>query len=148
MASKIVNQLLSQSLTKSDALSLLEELKEAAVKEAYLEGSKVSETAAVSPKADVYKDFEVARDEIDKIEVLTIVLPYELPAGSLKKIGREVKEINGSGILLDFKIDPKLIGGCALVYKGKMRDYSMKAALEEKSSQIRNNLNNFVAAIH
>jgi len=39
-------------------------------------------------------------------------------------------------LVFDFKVDPSLIGGCAFVYKGVYKDYSLRARISDNKDKI------------
>lgn len=64
---------------------------------------------------------------------LVIFVPHEPPDTEIYRI----KEKLGKEIKLRFKIDPTLIGGAALAYNGRYKDYSLKARFQEKDNQLK-----------
>lgn len=105
--------------TKQDARAKLEELELLAQKE-----------------AQDLAEFSKARVEIEAAPELTIFLARELPDEALVKMGQKARALFGDQLFLDFKVDRELLGGAALVWKGKYRDYSLRAKFEEMYPRI------------
>lgn len=67
--------------------------------------------------------------ELESLIILTLFLPFTLPAEELSSLGELVRKKFHPQLLLDIKYDPSLIGGCALAWKGVYKDYSLKKKL-------------------
>ena len=73
---------------------------------------------------------------IKKITPLTVYISFEMDTDEINKLGMWLrKEINPS-IVFETKIDPSLIGGCALSWKGILRDYSLRAKIQAEQTEI------------
>lgn len=75
-------------------------------------------------------------DSIEKKEPLILYLPFLFPEEELKKIGDFVKKKIDESTILEFREDKSLIGGCALVWHGKYKDFSLKKLIKEKRKEI------------
>src|SRR3990167_4327202 len=75
-------------------------------------------------------------NNISKLQVLILYLPFEVNDRIVEQIGQKTRIIFSQLLLLDIKYDPSLIAGCALVWKGILRDYSLKAKIEQEKAQI------------
>lgn len=73
--------------------------------------------------------------DVQQIETVKLFVAAELPQSGILKIGRWLGQ-NYPGFLFDIKIDPDLIGGAALSYKGIYKDYSLKARIEERKEEL------------
>lgn len=76
---------------------------------------------------------------INQLKTLIIYLAFEPDNTSLTLIGKYVRKTIPSAnlpMLLDIKYDRSLIAGCALVWNGIYRDYSLKSRIEEKKQLI------------
>lgn len=87
-------------------------------------------------KDNVYKIFVDLENKIQNLKLLTIYLTFEPDDVVVKEIGIMVRKTFGSFLPLDIKYDPTLIAGCALVWKGVYRDYSLRAKIEERKGEI------------
>lgn len=70
--------------------------------------------------------------EIKKVRELVIFSAIELPDDIIDNLGRKARALFGKDLFIEVKVDTGLIGGAALVWKGRYRDYSLKAKFEEK----------------
>ncbi len=77
------------------------------------------------------EDYNAARDEIKAIEPLYFYLPFELPEEEILKISSKLRRDYGKQFLIETRVDPQLLGGCALSYKGVYKDYSLKDRLNK-----------------
>lgn len=74
--------------------------------------------------------------KVAKIQKLTIFIAFEMPEPDLEKLGVWVRKNLRSDILIEIKIDPTLIAGASLSFKGVYRDYSLKMRIEENRERI------------
>ncbi|MBI2329999.1 hypothetical protein HYU94_01270 [Candidatus Daviesbacteria bacterium] len=88
-------------------------------------------------KDNVYKIFTELEAQIPKLPILTMYLVFEPDFMSLGQIGATVrKTFVQPTLLLDIKLNPGLIAGIALVWKGIYKDYSVKAKIEQRKEEI------------
>lgn len=87
-------------------------------------------------KENITKTFEEIDEALKKIQPLTIYIPFELPLESLNKLSAWLKNKFGRQLVLDIRLDPGLIAGCALVWNGVYKDYSLKSRLAENKEKI------------
>lgn len=102
--------------------------------------------------------------EIENAQVITIYLPFELPAETSQvetgagwflestahdlvaanmQLGRWFKTNLSEEILIDIRINTELIGGMALSYKGRYKDFSLKSQIDENKQKIIQSLSNY-----
>lgn len=93
-------------------------------------------TIAQINKDNVYELFTSIEKKIDSLPVIVMYLPFDAPEIEVAKYGTKARQNFGTSILLDIKYDPTLIAGCALVWKGVYKDYSIKSVLKEKHDEI------------
>lgn len=88
-------------------------------------------------KDNAYQIFSGLEMEISKIKTLTIYLTFEPDETTLSQIGVYArKTFNSPALLLDIRLDPNLIAGTALVWKGVYKDYSLRAKIESRKEEI------------
>lgn len=87
-------------------------------------------------KDNVYKIFSDLEEQSKKMEVLVMYLTFEPNDITLHQINSYIKKTFSSTFLLDIKFDPSLIAGTAMVWKGILRDYSLRASIEDKKGEI------------
>lgn len=78
---------------------------------------------------NIYSVFDKMEKSIKAIEALVLYLPYELPKEQLTEIGQNLREDYGNNFLIDIQINPDLVAGVALSYKGIYKDYSVKQSI-------------------
>lgn len=86
-------------------------------------------------KDNVYQIFTEMEKEISKLKTLTMYLTFEPDSAALYEIGAYIRTNFGPGFLLDIKLDPALIAGTALVWKGVYKDYSLRAKLQARKTE-------------
>ncbi|MCL4398032.1 F0F1 ATP synthase subunit delta [Patescibacteria group bacterium] len=123
----LVSQILTTCLTKSAALRELSSVED------QVRARKVSR-----------EDFDKAREEIKTIEPLYLYLPAQVPEENLQSIVGKLRRDYGDRFLIEIKIDPALLGGCALSYKGIYKDYSLKAKLEKNREALKKEFDKFL----
>lgn len=87
-------------------------------------------------KDNVYNIFTQLEKQVTELETLTIYLAFEPDENTYLSIGTFARKSFGSSLIVDTKLDPKLIAGAALVWKGVYRDYSLRSQIEQKKSEI------------
>lgn len=87
-------------------------------------------------KDNVYQIFSQIEKEIAKLPTLTMYLTFEADEATLAQIGTFARKTFGLPLILNIKLDPTLIAGTALVWKGVIRDYSLRTKIESKKAEI------------
>lgn len=88
-------------------------------------------------KDNVYQIFAVGENYLNQIEPLILYLPFEVDDQAQVLLGESVRQtFSKPGMVLDIKYDPTLIAGCALVWKGVYKDYSLRAKIDQKKEEI------------
>lgn len=95
-------------------------------------------------KDNVYQIFEAIEAKVNSIPVLLIYLPFEADNQAIYQIGTFLQKNFDSLFLFDTKFNPALIAGCALSWKGVLRDYSLRARIEEKKAEIMTGFKKFL----
>lgn len=86
---------------------------------------------------NIYKIFSDIENAGGNLSVLTLYLSFEPDESALSQIGSFArKTFNLPYLLLDIKIDPSLIAGTALSWKGVYRDYSLRSQLALKKREL------------
>lgn len=91
--------------------------------------------SSITPQ-NIYATFNKMEADIKAIEPLVLYLPYELPESEITQIGRQLRSDYGPNFLIEVTIDPNLIAGCALSYKGIYKDYSVKQKIADNKQAI------------
>lgn len=82
--------------------------------------------------------------KINQIKPLTLYLAFEVNEQVSLAIGLRVRELFQPDVLLDIKLNPALLAGCALVWKGIYKDYSLKAMIEARKTEILESFKKFL----
>ncbi len=80
--------------------------------------------------------FEGLEAEISKINPLTIYLAFEPGKEEINSIHSWLRQSLATKVVIETKLDPSLIGGCAMVWNGVYKDYSLKARIQAQRTQI------------
>ena len=86
---------------------------------------------------NLYARLEDLESKLSKLPTVTIYLPIFLPIYEVPKLGDWVRKNVQTGTIIDLKADPDLIGGCALVWKGTYKDYSLRYYLDKSKESIK-----------
>lgn len=95
-------------------------------------------------KDNLSEIIEGLETQINKLEVLTIFLPFDTTDEGLTQIGIYTRNTFGKVLLLDIKYNPLLIAGCAMSWKGIYKDYSLHSKIQERKQTIIENFKKFL----
>lgn len=87
--------------------------------------------------------FQEALSEIKKIEILTIFTAIDLPEEEVISIAVYLRQTYGPHFLIDTKLDPNIIAGAVLTWKGIQKDYSLRQKINQNRKQILGLLANY-----
>jgi hypothetical protein len=87
-------------------------------------------------KKNVIKIFEDLDQEIKKISPLIIYLSIESNYELVEQISSWLRKNLTTKTIIEIKYDPLIIGGCALVYKGIYKDYSLRSKVDQNKDKI------------
>lgn len=157
MDKKLLETILENTFTKSDLDRRLRLLKEYLVKSLFREvkAGKVT-PELLNIKSDVASDLEWLENlsfghfnrenlheklnEIAKmakdLPTIVINLPIEFTEKEIFDIGSKVRTTFKDNFLIDIKLNPSLIAGCSLVWEGVIKDFSLRAKIEEQKQAI------------
>lgn len=92
----------------------------------------------------LYPFFESLAAKMKLVTPLIIYLSFDPEAALVEQIGLWLRSnLNDKRTLMDIKIDPTLIGGCAIVTKGIYRDYSVKGRIDQQKLAVIESLGSF-----
>lgn len=98
----------------------------------------------VFTKDDFQKVFEELDRQISEIQPLVIYFAYDPGPSQIVLIGGWLRENLGKNFIFDIKLDYSLIGGCALVWKGIYKDYSIKSKISQNKEKILESFRDFL----
>lgn len=76
---------------------------------------------------------------IEKLPLVFITLAVSLPKEEIKRLGQWFRRNVHPQVLLDIRQDPKIIGGCQIIWQGFEGDFSLRRKFQEqKSAKISN----------
>lgn len=156
MMQELLDQILLQTYTQTEALNRLRALKDLVLFELFGPNyqkevglPKLPSTqqttwlSSLDPnlfkkftKESVYKDFDEMEKTIKEIQPLVIFMPFEISNEGINKLGEHLRKVFGKNFLAEIKIDQALIAGTALVWNGIYKDYSVRQKIAENRLQI------------
>lgn len=146
MVNQLLEQILDQCYTKHQALTLLSQLKESLTNQIFNHPSTTSYPAWVKQFTsyhltefnhnNLYEIFDEVEKKIKSLEPLILYLPLSLPEEEIVKLYLFIRN-NLQPILLEIKVDPSLIGGAALAWRGIYQDYSLKVRISQQRDMIK-----------
>lgn len=93
-----------------------------------LDGITSSQFSAMSEHIDHY---------ISTLNPLTIYFVFLPDEDQVAEMGGWLrKSMNNPRLIFNVKVDPNLIGGCAIVYKGVYKDYSLRAKISANKEKL------------
>lgn len=110
--------------------------KYASVEDMKIIGSWGKDFLGTFNKANLYTTLNKLIEDIDKLPVICLYLPYEPGKEDKEKFGNILREKFGKSLIMDVKRDEKIFAGCALVKNGVYHDYSLRAYLERHKDKI------------
>lgn len=85
---------------------------------------------------NVYQKLRTLEDTINATEPLILYITFDMPEDEVNKLGVWIRANIKSGLVFDTKIDQHLIAGAAISWKGRYRDFSLKARIEDRRERI------------
>lgn len=87
-------------------------------------------------KENLYLVFKDLEKESQKLTSLILYLAFEAQTPQIESISQWLRKNLQTKLIFEVKIDPDLLGGTALVYKGVYKDYSLRAKIQEQAQTI------------
>lgn len=146
MTTNLLEAILSNTFIKNQAEKKVMVLKDYLLDNLFAQGKKTATDEwvtsldkkvleSITPQ-NVYSVFDKMEADIKAIEPLVLYLPYELPETEIVQIGTSLRSDYGASFLIEITIDPNLIAGCALSFKGIYKDYSLKQKIADNKQAI------------
>lgn len=92
---------------------------------------------------NVYQHLQFLETAIKNITPLILYLAFDMPDTEVNKMGLWLRTNIKNDLVFETKIDPNIIAGCAMSWKGMYKDYSLRARIDENKDKILINLKNF-----
>lgn len=115
--------LLQTCFTKQEALNKLGKMREEMEKKIYTVTGVGNEHPAPNNELDEMHQLE---SELKKTEALVIFTAIPLPQEQIPILGYLVRKTFPQVQFIDLKVDPTLVGGASLGWKGEYKDYSLR----------------------
>lgn len=152
----LLEQILQTNITLPEALKGLADLKEFMINKLFGGTAPPSEALASQfpnlselicnlDQKNVYEIFDQTEAALKATQPLIICVSSPLPPENIKEIARRVKQDFGKNFLIEIKIEPELIGGAALVFRGIYKDYSLRQRLLDHKTEILQILEKYVS---
>jgi hypothetical protein len=93
--------------------------------------------------ATVTARLEKLRAEADQLPIMKLYLPVPFTDKQLAPLAAWVRSEVAAGLMFEIAIDPKVVGGCAFVYKDTHFDWSLRRYLRAKKGMITTLLNSY-----
>ena len=84
-----------------------------------------------SDKEKILKELEETKEELLKLPVLKIQLAFSPTPSFIKEISDWLKRNLKKKVLLDVEVNPVIVGGAILEYRGRYLDLSLKKEIEK-----------------
>lgn len=87
--------------------------------------------------SDYSKVSEYIENFIKNLEALSIYFVFVPDEKQIKEVGTWLRgNLKNPRLIFQVKVDPALIGGCAIAYKGVYKDYSLRSRIGENKSKL------------
>lgn len=90
------------------------------------------------------EEFQKIDQYIEQIKPLTLYMAMEVDLRHIEEIGAWIRDNLSKDIMLDVKLDKELIGGCAFIWNGVYKDYSIRAKIIDSRPQITESFKQFL----
>ena len=75
-------------------------------------------------------------EKVTNLTPIVIFLPILLPPDEIDNLGRGLRRVYGKGVFMELRLDPLLIAGAALAWKGVYKDYSLRQKIRDNQDAI------------
>lgn len=93
----------------------------------------ISQTISKDSLGEILKEVKSA---VEKIDILVLFTAVELTTEGYNEVIKKVRSLTNKHLLIDFRLDPTLVAGCSLIWKGVYKDYSLKSRIEKNRDLI------------
>lgn len=94
-------------------------------------------------KLNVYQVLAKLEKDIKSAQTLTVYLSFEMPDNEKDKLGAYLRANFKKDLIFEIKLDPNIIGGAALSWKGIYKDFSLRARIDQNHQAILSSLKTF-----
>jgi F0F1-type ATP synthase delta subunit len=93
---------------------------------------------------NTYSIMTAIADRVKVAPIAVLYIPYEPVPAEVIKLGKWFRKQVHQEVLVDLHTDPSLLGGCAFVWKGTYRDYSLRYYMLKRRDEIHKLINEYV----
>lgn len=154
MESKLLDYIIASSLTQNEILERIQLLKDALERKMFGADPSSEQDPLSSPaNREWLNGFDprllegITKNNIDTVVAklveavkgitpLVVFLPFEIPRPELARFITSLRQNYGPNLMVEIKLDPNLIAGAALVWKGVYKDYSIHQRISDNRNQI------------
>lgn len=87
--------------------------------------------------SDYTRVSEYIENFIRNLEALSIYFVFVPDEKQIKEVGNWLRQnLKNPRLIFQVKVDPALIGGCAIAYKGVYKDYSLRSKISANKSRL------------
>lgn len=97
-------------------------------------------------KETFYQSFTKLEKLVGTIKPLTMYTAFVPDEEGIKLIGGKLRTLYSDKLVIDLKYDPELIGGCAFIWNGVYKDYSIRSRIGTDKNKILNSFKSYLAA--
>lgn len=87
-------------------------------------------------KDNFHDFFSKLEQQARTISPLILYLAFQPPDEEVIKLGERLRKDYGKNFLFEIKVDPSLLAGCALAWRGVYKDYSLKSKIAANKEQL------------
>lgn len=93
-----------------------------------LKGIKNNEFSAIN---------EMLENFMKNMEMMSVYFVFTPSDEQVKEVGNWLRQnLKNQKLIYEVKVDPELIGGCAIAYKGVYKDYSLRARIDGNKEKL------------
>lgn len=118
MATSVLSQFIEGSITRDEALGALWD------KRSWFE------------EKDKLSEFEELEKAIKTVPVVNLTVAVSLSSEEVAEVLERIKKMFKKEIFLELRIDPNIVGGLIIVWKGMVLDYSVRKVILEKKREV------------
>lgn len=85
---------------------------------------------------NLYRNFNKISQEVLDLPTVTVYLPFRPSIYEIPRLGGWFRKNVSPKAIMDVKSDKSLIGGCALIWKGIYRDFSLRFYIEKNKVKL------------
>lgn len=93
---------------------------------------------------NVYQKIIELEQDLKKNLVLTIYIGFEMPEDEINKLGNWLRNNFKTKMLFETRIDPNVIAGAALSWRGIYKDFSVRQKIDQDQKEILASFKNFL----